>query len=101
MVKVMLQMRDAPEAVRLLNLYCQEAVQFTKDLQKQQAQRMSHEAMRLGSRDPQFLYHAGAIAADAGDAAAARALLGGLLAQSPRFNPLLAPRAERILRGLG
>jgi hypothetical protein len=62
---------------------------------------MSAEAMRLGSRDPSFLYHAGAIAAAAGEADRARALLGGLLAQSPRFSPLYGPRAERLLEGLG
>jgi tetratricopeptide (TPR) repeat protein len=65
------------------------------------AERFSAEAMRLGSRDPQFLYHAGVIAASAGDTGRARALLGGLLAQSPRFNPLYAPRAERLLERLG
>lgn len=65
------------------------------------AARMSAEAMRLGSRDPSFLYHAGAIAAAAGEADRARALLGGLLAQSPRFSPLYGPRAERLLEGLG
>jgi tetratricopeptide (TPR) repeat protein len=62
---------------------------------------MSAEAMRLGSRDPSFLYHAGVIAADAGATGHARALLGRLVAQSPRFSPLYGPRAERLLRSLG
>jgi tetratricopeptide (TPR) repeat protein len=61
---------------------------------------MSAEAMRLGSRDPSFLYHAGVIAADAGDTRGARALLQTLTAQSPRFSPLYGPRAERLLEGL-
>ena len=64
------------------------------------AVRFSAQAMRLGSRDPRFLYHAGMIARAAGDAPRARALLGRLLAQSPRFSPLYAPRAERALRSL-
>jgi tetratricopeptide (TPR) repeat protein len=62
---------------------------------------MSAEAMRLGSRDPSFLYHAGVIAADAGQTERARALLGRLVDQSPRFHPLYGPRAQRALEALG
>ena len=59
------------------------------------------EAMRLGSRDPSFLYHAGMIArACRARPAQARRLLGALVAQSPRFSPLYAPRAQRALEGL-
>ncbi len=65
------------------------------------AARLSTEAMRLGSRDPEFLYHAGMIARANGDRAEARRLLTRLLQQSPRFSPLYAPRAERALRSLG
>jgi tetratricopeptide (TPR) repeat protein len=61
----------------------------------------SAKAMRLGSRDPMFLYRAGMIARAAGDTDRARALLGRLLAQSPRFNPLLAPRAGAALDRTG
>jgi tetratricopeptide (TPR) repeat protein len=64
------------------------------------ALRLSREAMRLGSRDPSFLYHAGTIAARAGRTGKARALLSRLLTQSPRFSPLYAPRARETLRGL-
>ena len=64
------------------------------------AARMSAEAMRLGSRDPSFLYHAGTIAAAAGETAKARELLGTLVAQSPRFSPLYGPRARRTLEEL-
>jgi tetratricopeptide (TPR) repeat protein len=64
------------------------------------AQRFSERAMRLGSRDPYFLYHAGMIARRAGEAGAARRLLGRLVAQSPRFNPLYGPRASRALESL-
>jgi tetratricopeptide (TPR) repeat protein len=65
------------------------------------ASRFSAEAMRLGSRDPSFLYHAGMIALAAGRDDDAGRLLGRLKAQSPRFSPLYAPRAHRALEGLG
>jgi tetratricopeptide (TPR) repeat protein len=61
------------------------------------ATRLSAEAMRLGSRDPEFLYHAGMIAKAAGAYDRARQLLSSLLAQAPRFNPLYAPRAKQAL----
>ncbi len=64
------------------------------------ARRLSERAMMLGSRDPYFLYHAGMIARRAGDTGAARRLLARLVAQSPRFNPLYAPRARRALESL-
>ena len=57
-------------------------------------------ALRLGSRDPMFLYHAGLAARDAGRAALARTYLSRALAQSPHFSPLHAPRARRALEGL-
>lgn len=66
----------------------------------EEALRMSERAMRLGSRDPSFLYHAGMIARRAGRPGAAEALLGRLVAQSPRFTPLYGPRARRALEGL-
>ena len=62
---------------------------------------MSREAMRLGSRDPYFLYHAGVIAADAGEPARAAELLGRVVEQSPGFSPYHGPRAERALEALG
>ena len=65
------------------------------------ATRLSAEAMRLGSRDPEFLYHAGTIAKASGDPARAQRLLSTLLEQAPRFNALYAPRAERALAALG
>jgi tetratricopeptide (TPR) repeat protein len=62
---------------------------------------LSREAMRLGTRDPGFLYHAGEIARRAGRPAHAKALLERLLDRSPRFNPLLAPRARSALTKVG
>jgi tetratricopeptide (TPR) repeat protein len=61
------------------------------------ALRFSDRAMRLGSRDPAFLYHAGIVAFRAGQPDRARAFLGRLLAQSPAFSPLDAPRAWKVL----
>lgn len=61
---------------------------------------MSERAMRLGSRDPSFLYHAGMVARRAGRSDRARDFLGQVVAQSPHFNPLYGPRAERALEGL-
>lgn len=65
------------------------------------ALRYSAEAMKLGSRDPSFLYHAGMIAMRAGNEADARRYLSQLVEQSPRFSPLYGPRAERALEALG
>jgi tetratricopeptide (TPR) repeat protein len=61
----------------------------------------AHRALRLGSRDPLFLYHAGMTARAAGARAEARRLLSRALAPNPRFSPLYGPRAERVLRSLG
>lgn len=61
---------------------------------------MSKRAMKLGSRDPLFLYHAGQIAVGAGEAGRARKLLGRLVAQSPSFNPLYGSKARQALEGL-
>lgn len=64
------------------------------------AHRFSERAMRLGSRDPYFLYHAGMIARRAGETGAASRQLARLVAQSPRFNPLYGPRARHALESL-
>jgi tetratricopeptide (TPR) repeat protein len=61
---------------------------------------MSAQAMRLGPRDPSFLFHAGLVALRAAQPERARAILSRLLEQSPRFNPLYGPRAQRALEGL-
>ena len=60
----------------------------------------AQRALRLGSRDPMFLYHAGIAAKHAGDSSAARRYLAGALALNPRFSPLFAPRAAEALRSL-
>lgn len=60
----------------------------------------TRRALRLGWRDPVPVYHAGMAAKAAGKRTAARRLLGGLLARSPDFSPLHAPRARRALAAL-
>src|SRR3954470_7178304 len=58
----------------------------------------ARRALRLGSRDPMFLYHAGMAASAAGNRSESRALLRRALALNLHFSPLYAPRAERALR---
>ena len=60
----------------------------------------ARRALRLGSRDPLFLYHAGVAASRAGDTLAARRWLRASLSRNPRFSPLHAPRAAAVLRSL-
>jgi tetratricopeptide (TPR) repeat protein len=61
------------------------------------ALRFSDRAMRLGSLDPGFLYHAGIVSLRAGERRRAEAFLSRLLERSPRFSPLHAPRARAAL----
>ena len=59
--------------------------------------RWAHRALSLGSRDPNFLFHAGVAAFDAGDRPLARRYLGIAVAENPRFSPLYGPEAQRLL----
>jgi tetratricopeptide (TPR) repeat protein len=61
----------------------------------------ARRALRLGSRDPMFLLHAGLAARAAGRTRLARRMLTRALAANPRFSPLWAPRIRRVLRELG
>jgi tetratricopeptide (TPR) repeat protein len=60
----------------------------------------ARRALRLGSRDATFLFHAGVAARDAGRAEVARRWLRLSLADNPHFSPLYAPQARRILEAL-
>src|SRR5205807_7078402 len=60
----------------------------------------AHRAVRLGSIDPSFLYHAGIAARGAGQITQARGYLTRSLARNPRFSPLYAPLARRALETL-
>ena len=60
----------------------------------------ARRALRLGSRDPLFLYHAGVSAERAGRPAEARGYLSRSLSLNPRFSPYHAPRARRALEAV-
>ena len=59
--------------------------------------RWAQRALRLGSRDPNFLFHAGMAAHASGNNIRARRWLARLLKQTPHFSALRAPQARRAL----
>lgn len=59
------------------------------------------EALRLGSRDPRFHYHAGVIALARGDATAARKHLEQALTTDPGFSATDVVEARRLLTEIG
>ena len=69
--------------------------------QTKRAARLSKSALRLGTRDPLFLFHAGVIAVESGEEGRGRNLLRRVLRVSPGFDPLFAAIAERRLERLG
>ncbi len=73
---------------------------LTRDGRAAEGERWARRALRLGSRDPMFLFHAGMAARGAGHDAAARRLLARALDANPRFSPWHAPIARRALRAL-
>jgi tetratricopeptide (TPR) repeat protein len=60
----------------------------------------AREAVRLPSRDPLLLFHAGAVAAAAGEPAAARGYLETALGLNPAFSVRYGPEAQRLLEQL-
>jgi len=62
--------------------------------------RYSRRALRLGSVDPSYHYHAGIAAVKMGKAALARRELHKALNLNPSFSPYHARRARRALRAL-
>jgi tetratricopeptide (TPR) repeat protein len=66
----------------------------------EEAALLSAEALRLGGRDPLFLYHAGMIALAGGDEATARRMLTDALAIDPGFSPTGALEARAALAAL-
>jgi tetratricopeptide (TPR) repeat protein len=57
----------------------------------------AREALRLGGKDANTLYRAGAIALGAGDGEAARGYLQAAVAANQSFHPRYAPEAKRLL----
>jgi tetratricopeptide (TPR) repeat protein len=66
-----------------------------------EARRRSTEALRLGTQDPVLLYHAGAIAAAAGDTKSAVRDLRAALKLDRGFSPTGVATARQLLAGLG
>jgi tetratricopeptide (TPR) repeat protein len=62
-----------------------------------EAQRYSTEALRLGTRDPVFLYRAGKVALAAGETAQSYYHLSAAVALNPRFSALYADDAAEVL----
>jgi tetratricopeptide (TPR) repeat protein len=63
-----------------------------------EAQQYADEALSLGTKEPQYLYHAGMIAAARGDAVGARERLQAALALNAEFHPLFADGARAELK---
>ncbi|MGI8925852.1 MAG: tetratricopeptide repeat protein [Tepidiformaceae bacterium] len=62
-----------------------------------EAATLAAEALRVGTEDPNFFFHAGMIAAARGEAAAARAWLQRALALNPNFSVVYATTAREAL----
>jgi tetratricopeptide (TPR) repeat protein len=73
---------------------------LTRAGRPEQGLRYAQKALRLGSRDPLFLYHAAVAAHATGRDALARTWLERALAGNPRFSPLYGPKAARLLEAL-
>ena len=73
---------------------------LTRANRPQEGIEFARRALRLGSRDAFFLYHAGIAARDAGERGDARRWLTGALAGNERFSALHARRARAALAGL-
>jgi tetratricopeptide (TPR) repeat protein len=96
--------RDPAEAVELAQQeYATRKDIYTKDAlawalyragDSKRADRLSRDAIATGTPDARLLYHAGAIRAAAGDAAAGRELMARAQQLNPRFDPLLLEKAN-------
>ena len=73
---------------------------LTRAKQPQAGLEFARRALRLGSRDALFLYHAGIAARDAGEPGGARRYLTRALAGNEQFSALHARRAQAALAGL-
>jgi tetratricopeptide (TPR) repeat protein len=71
-----------------------------KDKQYADAQGAAERAIKLGTPEPGFYYHAGMIAAALGHKGDALKLLGRALELNPKFDPMQSPIAEQTLAAL-
>jgi len=62
-----------------------------------EAVKASHEALKTGAKEPMLLYHAGIIENAAGHLEDGRKLLERALALNPRFDPVQADNARKLL----
>lgn len=74
---------------------------YYKSQRYPEAEKAIEEALRLGTKDPRILYHAGMIARAVGKGKEAGRLLGRALALNPHFHPLYEKRARQILVEMG
>ena len=74
---------------------------YYKSQRYPEAEKAIEEALRLGTKDPRILYHAGMIARAVGKEKEAGRLLGRALALNPHFHPLYEKRAREILAEMG
>ncbi|HEX2914394.1 MAG TPA: tetratricopeptide repeat protein [Chloroflexia bacterium] len=65
------------------------------------AEEASRQALRLGTLDSLYFYHAGMIASKLGQTTEARDYLNKALSQNPNFSLLYAPQAAQTLASLG
>ncbi|HEX3100225.1 MAG TPA: hypothetical protein VHQ01_00460, partial [Pyrinomonadaceae bacterium] len=65
-----------------------------------EAQAAIKDALKLGTKDAKIFYHAGMIAAAAGNKAEAARMLKAALALNPGFDPLQAENARTTLEAL-
>lgn len=74
---------------------------YYKSQRYPEAEKAIKEALRLGTKDPRLLYHAGMIARAVGKEKEAGRLLGQALALNPHFHPRYEKRAREILAEMG
>ncbi len=84
------------------DIYGADAVAWTalKAGKLPEAQNAIRAALRLGTKDPTILYHAGMIAHAVGDEGSAMTYLREALGRSPRFSVIQADEAQRVLGAL-
>ncbi len=92
----------ANEYSRRRDIYGADALAWTalKAGKIEEARSAIREAMKLGTQDPRIYYHAGMIAAAAGEGAEAKSMLTRALSISPAFDPMQAATARLTLREL-
>lgn len=102
--------RNLGEALRLIereaavrkDIYTDDVLGWVyyKSQRYQEAERAAKRALRLGTKDPRLLYHAGMIARAVGKEKEAKRLLNQALALNPHFHPVYEQNARQTLVAL-